>query len=119
MTVINEAPGRWPLAGHAVAFAVRPLRFLDEQRARGPVVRVRLGRRSAYIINDPDLLRQLLTVDAGKVSKGLLFDKLRPLLGNGLLNSEGDVHLRQRRIIQPAFHKEQIARYVDAIATAT
>lgn len=119
MTAPAEAPHRWPLIGHAVPLARKPLEFLAVQRGCGPVVRVHLGRRPAYFVNDPECLRQLLTVDAGKVSKGLLFDKLRPLLGNGLLNSEGDFHLKQRRLIQPAFHREQIARYVAAISAET
>jgi cytochrome P450 len=119
MTVLVEAPGRRPLVGHAIPLARRPLEFLGVQRSCGPVVRVRLGRRPAYLVNDPEFLRQMLTVDAGKVSKGLLFDKLRPLLGNGLLNSEGDFHLHQRRLIQPAFHREQIGRYVASISAET
>ncbi|MEV4641986.1 cytochrome P450 [Actinoplanes sp. NPDC049548] len=113
---LRTAPGKWPLIGHAVPFARRPLEFLEAQRSCGKVVRVHLGRRPTYIVNDPEFLRRLLTTDAGKVSKGLLFDKLRPLLGNGLLNSEGEFHRRQRKLIQPAFHREQIARYVAAIA---
>lgn len=112
-----EAAGRWPLIGHAVPIAVKPLDFLTAQRACGPIVRVHLGRRPAYILNDPELLQQMLTVDAGKISKGLLFDKLRPLLGNGLLNSEGAFHMRQRRLIQPAFHRKQMERYVESVVT--
>jgi cyclooctatin synthase len=119
MPVVVEAPGRWPVLGHAVPFARKPLEFLVAQRSCGSVVRVRLGVRDAYVVNDPECLRQLLTTDAGKVSKGLLFDKLRPLLGNGLLNSEGDFHLKQRRIIQPGFHRARIAGYVAAMSAQT
>ena len=98
---------------------MKPLAFLENQRLEGPVVRVHLGRRPTYIINEPAFLQQMLTVDAGRVSKGLLFDKLRPLLGNGLLNAEGDFHLKQRRLIQPAFHRQQISSYVGSIAAET
>jgi hypothetical protein len=53
MTVLVEAPGRWPLVGHAVPLARQPLAFLGAQRACGPVVRVSLGGRPAYFINEP------------------------------------------------------------------
>jgi cytochrome P450 len=48
----------------------------------------------------------------------MVFDKIRPLFGNGVLNSDGDFHRRQRRLVQPAFHRKQIASYVEIMAKA-
>jgi cytochrome P450 len=47
-----------------------------------------------------------------------MFDKFRPFAGNGLVNSYGAFHLRQRRLVQPAFHRERIARYAEIMTTA-
>jgi cytochrome P450 len=46
-----------------------------------------------------------------------MFDKFRPFVGNGLVNSGGAFHLRQRRLIQPAFHRDRIARYTETMKT--
>ncbi|WP_372404957.1 hypothetical protein [Streptomyces luteireticuli] len=49
--------------------------------------------------------------DAHEVDKGRIFQRIRPLLGNGLPNSEGEFQRRQRRLIQPVFHPARIASY--------
>jgi cytochrome P450 len=90
----------------------RPLEFFQSLRGYGDVVRIRLGPMRAYVVNDPDLIRNLLTQQAKKFDKGIQFDKVRPIVGNGLGNmSTGEFHLRQRRLMQPAFHRSSIARY--------
>lgn len=65
-----------------------------------------------YLVNEPAAVSELLVGahrDVMKDTGHQLF--LRPVLGNGLLLSEGKVHLRQRRMMQPAFHSDRIADY--------
>ena len=55
---------------------------------------------------------EVTRTNADRFDKGIIFDKLRPLFGNGLANSNDDFHRRQRRLLQQAFHRKRIAGYV-------
>ncbi len=92
-------------------FMRNPWDFLSAARDVGDVVKVRLGPSAAYIVNSPDLIRHILVVDPKNYGKGVQFDKLRPILGNGLVTAGGEEHLRHRRLIQPAFHHSRIGGY--------
>jgi len=67
------------------------------------------------LVNRPDLIEQLLVNDHRKFIKGRGLQANRELFGNGLLTSEGDFWLRQRRLMQPAFHRERIAAYAETM----
>lgn len=87
------------------------LEFLSAQAKLGDISHFRAGPFTVYLINHPDLVRDVLVVNAAKFKKGRALQRSRTLLGNGLLTSEGSSHLRQRRMIQPAFHRQQITEY--------
>ncbi|MFF7092063.1 cytochrome P450 [Streptomyces rubradiris] len=105
------APGGVPLLGHLPGLARRRTAFLQTLRECGDVVEMRLGRRPFYVLNAPEAIHDVLVAQSGKFSKGMLFDQVRPYIGNGLASSDGPFHLRQRRAMQPAFHRERVARY--------
>jgi cytochrome P450 len=98
-----------------------PLAFLQEMARRyGDIVHIHAGPVRSYLINHPDLIREVL------VAKGKSFRKwerqkrvFRKIDGDGLINSEGDFWLRQRRLIQKAFHQRRLARYADTMAELT
>ena len=108
-----DAPGpprRYPLQNW-LALQRNPLRFLEGVARHGDVARFRLGPVFVYLVNDPDLIRSVLVTRADAYHKGRALERARRLLGQGLLTSEGALHLRQRRLMQPAFHRERIAGY--------
>ncbi len=90
-------------------------------REYGGVVRFRVGPAMTFhLVTDPAGVQQILVDNNrnyGKQTRG--FEKLRLVLGQGLLTSEGDFWRRQRRIAQPAFHKEKIRRFADQMVAAT
>src|SRR6202046_3065619 len=98
--------------GHALEFGRDPLALFQRAREHGDVVRIRFGPFRFYVLNSPAAIRQALVGEARKLSKGLNFGRARRLIGNGLVMSEGESHHRQRRLMQPAFHRTEIARYV-------
>lgn len=71
--------------------------------------------RLAYFINDPQEVRRILTRRHAKYSKGPGFERVKMLLGNGLIVSDGDVWRRSRTMIQPAFTRQAVHRLVDVM----
>jgi len=104
-------PGGHPLLGHALEFGRDPLALFQRAREHGDVVRIRFGPFRVYVLNSPDAIRQALVGEARKLSKGLNFGRAKRLIGGGLVMAEGEGHQRQRRLMQPAFHRAEIARY--------
>lgn len=110
----TRSPRRLPLFGYAVSFARDPLAFIEAMRGAGDVVPLPLGPQAVYLVNNAALVRRVLT-DATTFERGLQAERLRVFLGHGLVTSDGDLHLRNRRLVQPAFHRQRIATYVDVM----
>lgn len=91
------------------------LEFLTAQSKLGDISHFRAGPFTVYFINHPDLIRDVLVVNADKFIKGRALQRSKTMLGEGLLTSEAAFHLRQRRMIQPAFHRTRIAEYTRAM----
>jgi cytochrome P450 len=115
---VPVAPGRLPLLGHTLPMLRRRWEFTAGLRYHGDVVRVDLGTMRTYFVANPRLVHELLTVKGSLFRKGVLFDKVLPIFGNGLATSNGEFHRRQRRMVQPAFHRDRIARYAGTMARA-
>jgi cytochrome P450 len=96
-----------------------PLRvFMDAAVRFGDVTFLKIGSRRGYLITKPTDVRHVLQDNARNYRKSPLYAKLRMALGDGLLTSEGAFWLRQRRIAQPAFHRQRIAAFADVMADA-
>ncbi|MFJ4621010.1 cytochrome P450 [Streptomyces sp. NPDC088812] len=114
----SSVPGAWPVVGHAPALLRDPLRFFSSLADHGDVVAVRLGPVPVYALTHPALVHQVLVTDAHLYERGRLFDKLSRIVGHGLLTSSGARHRAQRRIVQPLFQREQVARHLGALQAA-
>jgi cytochrome P450 len=108
-------PGRLPVLGHLPHLAVKRSEFLQSAIGLGDVVKIYLGNKPIYIANSPDAIHEMLVTQSRSFGKGLVFQRVRPYLGNGLITSDGEFHRRQRRSLQPAFHRERIAEYITAM----
>jgi len=82
----------------------------------GDLVRIRLGTEQIYLASRPDMVRQVLVTDGRITHKGRGLEVARLLLGNGLLTAEGEEHMRNRRLVAPAFHHEHVAGYAQVMA---
>ena len=103
---------RLPFLGNAHQFMRDPLRFLTSMRKRhGDVVQLALGPLDVTLLSHPDLVEDVLVTRNRLWKKDRHLQTMRPVLGDGLLSSEGDFWRRQRRLAQPAFHRDRIASY--------
>lgn len=103
--------GHW-LTGNLRDFRRDMLGFYTRlAREYGDVARFRLGPKRLVLVSHPDFIEQVLVTENRNFIKHYALRLLTPTLGNGLLMSEGDFWLRQRRLIQPAFSKQRIESY--------
>lgn len=89
--------------------------FANLARAYGDLAHVRTAGGHLFLVNDPRHVRDVLVTHQNKFHKGRGLERARRLLGNGLLTSEDALHLRQRRLIQPAFHRDAVASYASVM----
>lgn len=104
------------LLGSARDFRERSLEFLREAASYGDVSSWRFGPFRMIQVNGPEAVRRVLVEDAESYYKDRLTKSiLMPILGNGILISDGDLWKRQRKLVQPAFHVKRIAAYGDVM----
>ena len=85
--------------------------LLNVAREHGDLAYMRLGPQHAFVVSHPDAIRDILITHQGNFTKSRMLERAKVLLGDGLLTSEGEFHTRQRRLVQPAFHRDRLIRY--------
>ena len=109
-------PSPWFPGTTFLRFRRDPLKFFtDTHRDYGDIAKFNLGPQQVYLVSHPDWIEDVLVTSAKKFHKGVALQRAKRLLGEGLLTSEGQAHLRQRRTIQPLFHRRQVQRFADAM----
>ena len=107
-----RGPKNLPLLGNLPAFRSKPIEFLmAAARDYGDLPYFRLGPYDTYLVNHPDFVRDILVTNQANFTKSRALQRAKILLGQGLLTAEGQFHLRQRRLVQPAFHRDRLAGY--------
>jgi cytochrome P450 len=101
----------------ALAVTRYPLDFLPAlAREYGDVAAFNVVGQPIVLLSDPSDIRDVLVTHARSFHKGRGLERAKVLLGEGLLTSEDDFHLRQRRLAQPAFHRARINAYGEVMA---
>ena len=115
---VKEVPGptSWLPGGNFLAFRRNPLTFFTKTaRTYGDVARFSFGSQPAYLVSHPLFIEDILVTSAKKFMKGVALQRAKKLLGEGLLTSEGQLHLQRRRTIQPLFHRQQVQTFAEAM----
>jgi cytochrome P450 len=102
------SPNPWR---NLIVFRRDPLAFFEDAARQGDIVRYRMGPRTIFFVNHPEYVKDLLVTSNRKFVKSLVLQRSKRVLGEGLLTSEGEFHMRQRRLAQPAFHRQRIMSY--------
>ena len=106
--------------GNTFAYMRDPIGFLAKSvREHGDIVRLRLGNLTTYLLVNPEHMEYVLKTHADNFMKDKLTRWLIPLVGQGLLTSEGEFWRRQRRLAQPAFQRSQIEQYATVMVEDT
>ncbi len=113
-------PRTWPVGGNMIDFARDPIGFMMRLCAQAspeeaPVQHFVLTGLNAYLIRDVEMIHDILVTHASLFQKGRTLEEAKRLLGDGLLTSEGQVHRRHRRLMQPSFTPRHIANYADTM----
>jgi len=93
-------------------------RLIAAARDGGGLFRIHAPGRGSdtWIVNNPADIKRVLVTNHRNYTKGVGLDRVRILLGDGIMTSEGDTWRRQRRMIQPFFHKRAVERFASRIA---
>ena len=112
--------GGVPLLGLLPALGRDPLGVFERARALGDVVRLPVPwRHPIFVLTDPAAVRQALQENHANYRRTPFHDKLKAVMGEGLVTSEGALWRRQRRLLQPAFRAERIRRFVGTMAAVS
>lgn len=96
-----------------------PIRLFEHlHRTYGSIAHYRFMGTPIIFINDPEYIREILINQASAFVKERTVRRMKVLLGEGLITSDDPIHLRQRRIVAPAFHRQRIAAYADQIVAS-
>jgi cytochrome P450 len=103
-----------------VGFYGHRLEFLEKLAAsHAPVCFFQFAGEKMYLINEPELIKDVLVLNHRRFKKGRGLERAKILLGEGLLTSEGETHRRQRRIVQPVFQHRYLQNYADIMVDRT
>jgi cytochrome P450 len=115
-----NGPKGVPLLGTLPALARDPLGyFCDLGRSYGDISCARIGAGTAYMVSHPDLIEEVLIGKYRDCMKDLGTRELIPLVGQGLLTSEGEHWKRQRKLAAPPLQPKRIGNYADAMVRCT
>jgi cytochrome P450 len=111
------SPKEYPFIGSVHRRFSGPLEFFSELKENfGDAARFTLFNEKFLLFSDPALVNEVLVTKQNSFRKGKALEGARVFLGNSILVSEGEEHTRQRRLIQPAFHRGRIAGYAETMA---
>ena len=108
------------IGGHIRHFGADLLDFLlNTAREYGSIASFRVGPKRVFLASSPDLIEQVLVKDAKHYIKHFGARAFKPVLGKGLVTSEGAYWQRQRKLVQPAFLKSRVHSYAPVMAELT
>ncbi|HXI88762.1 MAG TPA: cytochrome P450, partial [Blastocatellia bacterium] len=109
---LAPGPKRKALGDQLMPMSRDPLKFLLKIAHEHPdIATFKLGPQRTFLLSKPEYIEDVLVANDWNFVKGRGLQRAKKVLGKGLLTSEGNFHRRQRRLSQPAFHKQRIAGY--------
>ncbi len=105
----KNGPKGYPLLGVIPQLRANTLGFLDHvAKTYGDLVPMRMFMSTAYLLNHPKHIEHVLQTNYRNYRKTKMMDKFKPILGEGLFISEDELWTRQRKLVQPSFHRQRV-----------
>ena len=105
----KNGPKGYPLLGVIPQLRANTLGFLDHvAKTYGDLVPMRMFMNTAYLLNHPKHIEHVLQTNYRNYRKTRMMDKFKPILGEGLFISEDELWTRQRKLVQPSFHRQRV-----------
>ena len=108
---LPPGPPELPFVGQSLRYIRDPIRLMMEAAGYGDLVTLSTKPALVYLVNHPDLIRDLVITNSRNIDRGPNTEVMKLLCGNGLITAIGPDHLRQRRLIQSSLHRDRIERY--------
>ena len=108
---LPPGPPEPPVIGQSLRYVRDPVGIMWESAAYGDLTTMSTRPALVYLVTHPELIRDLFVTNHLKVGRGRNTEILQYLMGQGLVTSDGALHLRQRRLMQPQFHQRRVAGY--------
>ena len=108
---LPPGPPEWPVVGQSFRYVREPIELMQEAATYGDLVTMSVKPWLVFLINHPELIRQVLVTNHQKVGRWRNIESFKYLMGEGLVTSDEPLHLRQRRMMQPQFHRRIIAGF--------
>ncbi|MEI1277218.1 cytochrome P450 [Leptospira venezuelensis] len=119
---LNLPPGVFGIRAlpYVSKLAKDPIGFFQVMQSKfGNSARFGLRQVVFHLITQPEDIKRVLQENNQNYHKGVFYKELGRILGKGLLNSEGEFWKKQRKLIQPSFHKQRISEFVEIMAQET
>jgi cytochrome P450 len=114
-----KGPRGYPILGVLPMLRANTLRYLEHvAKEYGDFVPMRMFMQTSYLLNHPAHVEHVLQTNYRNYRKTKMMEKFKPILGEGLFISEDELWTRQRRLIQPSFHKQRVDGMASTMLTA-
>jgi cytochrome P450 len=112
-------PGTLPLIGDLLELGRNPIDLFTEVAEQGDVVSLKFAHARYFLVNDVETVHHVLVDNNRNYTKSPNYKGLKLVLGEGLVTSEGEFWRRQRKLSQPAFHRDRVASFVTSMVEET
>ena len=108
---LPPGPTELPILGQSIRYRRDPIGLMRECANYGDLVTMSVKPRLVYLLNHPDLIHEVLVYNHQRIGRWRNVAALKYLMGDGLVTSDATLHLSQRRLIQPQFHRRQMEKF--------
>lgn len=112
---LPPGPRELPLVGQTLQYMWNPIGFMQRAAGYGDLVTLSTKPALVYLINHPDLIREVIVTNHRNVDRGPNTEVMKLLTGDGLITAVGSDHLRQRRLIQPSLQRDRIEPFAETM----
>ncbi len=112
---LPPGPRELPVVGQTLQYMFNPMGFMRRCAGYGDLVTMSVKPALVYLVNHPDLIRDVIVTYHRHVDRGPNTEVMKLLAGNGLITAIGNDHIQRRRLIQPSLHRERIEPYAETM----